>query len=248
MLYLVNKPIGWTPLKTLRTFQDGLSCLKDKKLTYAGRLDPLANGLLLLLDSAHIEIKAPLLNLPKTYSAICLFGIGTDTGDALGLPTQAITQLPTTKELHQATKNLTGTHSLAIPRYASVPSNGKPLWYWEKQGITPPTLTRPMQVTECKLGHTKFRDSKNLREEIAQKIKLISGNFRQQDILVAWEKQLAAPRKFLIAHINISCSSGSYIRSIVPFLAKNLGTDGCLLGLTRTRIGPFSLQNSWQIE
>ena len=40
------KPIGKTPL-------DMIKCLNEKKATYAGRLDPMAHGLLIILTNEH---------------------------------------------------------------------------------------------------------------------------------------------------------------------------------------------------
>ncbi len=45
----------------------------------------------------------------------------------------------------------------------------------------------------------------------------------------------------------IRCSKGTYIRSLARDLGEALGVGGYLSGLVRTQIGPFSLENAWQI-
>jgi tRNA pseudouridine55 synthase len=46
------------------------------------------------------------------------------------------------------------------------------------------------------------------------------------------------------ASLKVSCSSGTYMRSIARDLGEKLGTCGFLSGLTRTKIGEFTLKQS----
>ncbi len=99
--------------KPLETCLDCLNRLKkhlgegesSSTLTYAGRLDPLASGLLIALgngdmggsvDDAYTSLKSPvlepvkeakqrILDLPKTYEFEVVLGVGTDAFDQLGL-------------------------------------------------------------------------------------------------------------------------------------------------------------------
>ncbi len=44
------------------------------------------------------------------------------------------------------------------------------------------------------------------------------------------------------------CGRGTYVRSLVRDLGERLGTGGCLTALTRTRVGPFTVEDAWSIE
>jgi tRNA pseudouridine55 synthase len=44
------------------------------------------------------------------------------------------------------------------------------------------------------------------------------------------------------------CGRGTYVRSLIRDLGERLGTGGCLTALTRTRVGPFTVENAWSIE
>lgn len=44
------------------------------------------------------------------------------------------------------------------------------------------------------------------------------------------------------------CGRGTYVRSLVRDLGERLGTGGCLTALTRTRVGPFTLESAWSTE
>ena len=46
------------------------------------------------------------------------------------------------------------------------------------------------------------------------------------------------------AHVKVSCSKGTYIRSLARDLAEKCGSAGHLKALRRTKIGPFALENA----
>jgi len=48
--------------------------------------------------------------------------------------------------------------------------------------------------------------------------------------------------------IKVRCHKGTYIRQLGSDIARALGTVGYLKSLTRTRIGDFNLENSFQLE
>ncbi len=50
------------------------------------------------------------------------------------------------------------------------------------------------------------------------------------------------------AIIKVSCSKGTYIRTLASDIAKKLNTDSYLTGLTRTKAGNFKIENSIKIE
>ncbi len=46
----------------------------------------------------------------------------------------------------------------------------------------------------------------------------------------------------------ITCSKGTYIRSLARDVGEKLGVGGCLSALRRTKIGDFSVENAWKLE
>jgi tRNA U55 pseudouridine synthase TruB len=83
------KPAGWTPLQALLELKRVRPELADIPLTYAGRLDPMAEGLLLVLGGEKVHEKDTYLGLDKTYTVTALLGIETDSFDLLGMPKAA---------------------------------------------------------------------------------------------------------------------------------------------------------------
>lgn len=47
--------------------------------------------------------------------------------------------------------------------------------------------------------------------------------------------------------LDIRCSKGTYIRSIARDLGRELGCGGTLASLRRTEIGPYSVDDAWEI-
>ena len=48
--------------------------------------------------------------------------------------------------------------------------------------------------------------------------------------------------------IRVSCSSGTYIRSLIRDMALQSGNIGCMSSLIRTRIGNFTLDDCYQLD
>ena len=44
------------------------------------------------------------------------------------------------------------------------------------------------------------------------------------------------------------CGRGTYVRSMIRDLGQLLGAGGCLTSLTRSRVGPFTVENAWSLE
>lgn len=81
---VLNKKEGETPLQALESFRIKHKEYKDIKMTYAGRLDPMASGVLVVLAGEETKNKEKYLNLDKEYDFEILFGFATDTYDILG--------------------------------------------------------------------------------------------------------------------------------------------------------------------
>lgn len=44
------------------------------------------------------------------------------------------------------------------------------------------------------------------------------------------------------------CGRGTYVRSLIRDLGERLGTGGCLTSLSRSRVGPFTVEDAWSLE
>ena len=69
----------------MQRIRDEASISDEIPMTYAGRLDPMAEGLIIFLCGSMRFKKDQFLKLSKTYSIEFILGIETDTYDILGL-------------------------------------------------------------------------------------------------------------------------------------------------------------------
>ena len=245
-------------MDTIKLLKEKYPELKNEKMTYAGRLDPMAEGALIVLAGNAVYEKEKYLKLDKEYEGEILFGFETDTYDVLGLPEKIIhyRRSMSIVKIRKILKKLKGEISLPLPPYSSYKIKGKPLFQWARESklseIEIPI--RQTKINSVKLLSLDKISGKNLMKTIEQKINLIQGDFRQKEILSRWQKML--PKlcssiktvTFQTARIKINCSSGTYIRSIAHHLGQELKTGGILLNLKRTRVGNFDIKDSEKLK
>src|SRR3989344_64050 len=78
------KRLGETPRERLERLRLEKPLYENEVLSYAGRLDPMAEGVLLTLVGPENKRRDEYLNLSKEYVVDILFGFSTDTYDVLG--------------------------------------------------------------------------------------------------------------------------------------------------------------------
>lgn len=246
------KPVGLTPRQAIEQLADELKLPKSAALGYAGRLDPMADGLLLAMIDSGNSKQAPLTGLDKRYRFKLLLGISTDSFDLLGLP--QLDQAGIKKPLSVVKKALSGyvgTFEQTYPPYSAVQVKGKPLFWWARHNklseITIPTKERT--ISELKLVASDSLPSDDLMEAIEDKIWPIAGDFRQADILIAWHDLLDnLDKNWQVITVDMHCSSGTYVRRLVDDLGKTLGTRATTLSITRTGIGDYSLDDCHRLK
>lgn len=243
-LILVNKKEGETPLEALEVFRSCHKEYKNIKMTYAGRLDPMASGLLLVLTGEEVKKKEKYLKLKKVYNFEILFGFATDTYDILGKVTKVEKLRVSKKELEILIKNnlkhFTGKFTQKYPLYSSKTVNGKPLFLYARAGRRVKIPERIVSVKEIKILKTRIISQSKLFQNIKERIKKVKGDFRQKEIFKIWRKKLTDnPKMFYIANFKIKCSSGVYVRGIANSLGEKIGLPTLAFRIKRTKIGKW---------
>lgn len=243
-LHLMYKNLGETPNETILRFKEENPDYKDVTMTYAGRLDPMAEGLLLVLSGEKLHSKEEYLNLPKTYEFSILWGASTDTLDILGLPLKQSDSVPEEIVIKEEIQKFVGEFVQKYPVYSSKPVSGKPLFKWAREGRLSQIEIPTHKVSLNKIifnGRGVIKE-KNLLEKIKERISKVSGDFRQKEILNKWESTLVSDREFFIDSFTTEVSSGFYVRQFVSDLAERLQTKGLTFHIKRISIGEFRLK------
>ncbi len=245
-IIILNKKEGETPLQALESFRLKHKAYKDTKMTYAGRLDPMASGILLVLLGEETKNKEKYLALDKEYNFQILFGLATDTYDILGKITSSYTKIISEhklkKSLKKEIKNFTGHINQKYPIYSSKTVKGKPLFTYARAGEEVDIPERKIFIKKLKLEKISIINNKKLLANVEKRIKKVKGDFRQEEILKTWKKSLqnGAP-KFFLADLRIKCSSGTYVRAISDGIGKNIGIPALAFWIKRTRVGRYGL-------
>lgn len=211
------------------------------KIGHGGTLDPLASGVLVLgVGSGTKKLQSYLGNCSKTYVATCLFGCSTTTYDSQGavLGRSNVEHL-TDEQVQKALGKFAGKIKQCPPVFSALKMDGMPLYEYARKGIK---LPRPIEPRECEISYLKASElkwdhdymfpDKPASESERNFAKEVTGDDLPQD-----EKVTQGP----ILDIEFSVSSGTYIRSLIHDLGRELGVQAHMVKLTRETQGDWEL-------
>jgi tRNA pseudouridine(55) synthase len=244
MSLILHKEVGETPLECLERARRANGIAANIPMTYAGRLDPMAEGVLLVLVGDECKEKEKFLGSDKEYEIEVLFGVATDTQDVLGVITTINIDVKVTDEfIKSIPEKYIGTFSQKYPVYSSKTVGGKALHTHAREN-TLPTDEREMPARDVKIYSIDFLGQREITgTEIAiqsiEKIKKVNGDFRQEEIIMGWQDfaQKYATSKFSIIKLKVKCSTGTYMRVLAERIGKDAGTVAIASSIMRTRIG-----------
>lgn len=251
---VIQKRRGETPLQALTHWRHNNPALAHFPATYAGRLDPMATGSLLILLGDTCKQQERFHALDKTYEVTVALDLATDTGDLLGLPSYTGTiSLPSEATVRDVVRTHTGKHIVPYPAFSSKPVNGIPLFQHTLQGtldtITIPTHTEHIYTLDLQgievVRGTDFigtiDDYLADAPRAPEQSKILGADFRQDAIRTAWKQQYPhiATRNVTLLHLRSTCASGTYMRSLAERIGTSLGTTGVAIAIHRTRIGVY---------
>lgn len=212
------KRVGETPLELLERLRIEKPKLKNEKLSYAGRLDPMAEGeMLILIGDENYEYNKH-LGYDKEYEATFLIGVSTDTGDVLGKILNSKLEIQNKIEiinLKSQVENLKKIKKQIYPWFSGRKVVGKKLFDHFKEGnlnIERPTLD--IQIKEVMFISQDSCSKNEIKEYIFDSIKKVKGDFRQKEILEGWREFFEfAPTELEIFSVKFRVSSGTFIRA-----------------------------------
>ncbi|MGB0925275.1 MAG: hypothetical protein ACPGTS_01040 [Minisyncoccia bacterium] len=222
------------------------------KITYAGRLDPMAEGLVILLTDADVHKKEEFLNLDKVYEVDFIFGPDTDTYDILGLILDSSQSLGVSIHVDKiscACQSLVGPRSQPYPAYSSKPVNGKPLFMWAREGRISEIVIpeKKVNIYSLFLQGVFTVPAQDFLSEIKGGISRVTGDFRQKEIQKSWEnyfeKHANMTSSMSVYTLKIHASSGAYVRSLVHALGNKIGIPATSLKIRRLQVGNYALMD-----
>jgi len=254
---LLNKQVGETPLEVLENFKKENHTYAAVPMSYAGRLDPLASGKLLVLVGEECKKQKKYQGLDKEYEFEVLLGFSTDTRDVLGIADTHNTfpaEMPNTHAITKVIKNLAGKRSMAYPAFSSKTVNGTPLFKYALEGRLHEIEIPKKDIEIYSLTHksTKEIPKFKLFSLMSQKIesikpvtehtKALGNDFRRSEIRTRYkelESSISEDQKIYILKCTCICSSGTYMRTLAREIANMMGYEGLAFSIHRTKIGKY---------
>jgi tRNA pseudouridine55 synthase len=190
--------------------------VRQKKVGHTGTLDPDATGLLVLTLGKATRLTRFFIQAPKVYEGTVRFGTSTDTYDSTG---EITAQRPldglTAEAVREAMKTLVGTYEQMPPPYCAKKIHGVRYYELARRGEEVPLEPKEVTVYGFELQPGSPAGS------------AISADLKDGEIA-----------------FRLSCSSGTYARSLAHELGEKVGTGAHLASLRRLQVGGFHIDKA----
>ena len=251
---VLQKKRGETPLELLQAWKVAHPEYADVLLSYAGRLDPMAEGKLLVLIGEECKKQSNYTKLDKEYEIKIVLDLKTDTGDVLGFSEYSgkVTS-PNSGEIKKSLEKELGSHSRKYPIYSSKTVKGKQLFLYALEG-TLNSITIPEHIEHFYkfsiLGTRQLsvNQMQSFIEECLAVVprsdepsKVLGTDFRQDEVREKWQELFSKvpAREFTLIKLRVTCGSGAYMRTLAERIGNSLGTTAFAISIKRTKIGAF---------
>ncbi len=235
----IYKKLGETPLEALERTRIEHSIGTDVPMTYAGRLDPLVEGQMIILIGEECKNKDAYTKLGKTYEFEILSGVSTDSYDLLGLVTESdFSKMLDVEEVSEYLNENTKTITQNYPPYSSKTFEGKQLHTHAREGNTP-EVQHEVSLNGFEFISERTMSDIELLTVILHRIDLVNGDFRQEEIKARWKEILKDrdSQEFQITKWKVDVSAGFYVRQLVSDIGKHFGMPTVTFHIKRTKIG-----------
>ncbi len=218
------------------------------KATHTGTLDPMAEGVVVILTGGDRLKKSEYGDDLKTYEFEIIFGCSTDSHDLLGLTQEVATeQLDTEKISQLISKELPhflGKQKQVQPTFSAQRVNGKSGFDLAKKNQTFKQSNNDIEIHSITIREKSEINLDTLEKSLIEKINFVDSNFRQAEIIAQWEKTIEQLKKNSISKLPIlkleaTVSKRTYIRAITRDLAQKVGVPATTFSIIRTKNAGF---------
>ncbi|MDB5102316.1 MAG: truB [Fibrobacteres bacterium] len=223
-ILLLDKPAGVSSFQALRPLK---RLFPKTKIGHAGTLDPAATGLLLVGIGAGTRLLEYLEGMPKTYSFTARFGLVSDSYDMEGAvephPSAASAGTLDADRIGSALSAFRGPIRQTPPAYSAIKIDGERACDRMRAGGTVTLDSR--EVTVHSLDLRSFAPAGPSPADAS-----------------------AMDRSVPSAEMVMTCSKGTYVRSLVHDLGESLGCGAVTDNIRRLAIGPFRVEDAVRTE
>ena len=180
----------------------------QKKIGHTGTLDPDAVGVLPVCLGRATHLVETLSRGTKSYEAVLLLGVSTDTQDISGAVLKEQEVTVSVEEVRRAVSSFAGRQLQTPPMYSALKVGGKKLVDLARRGIEVERKAREVEFSEIEI--------------LAVDLPRVS--------------------------FKVTCSHGTYIRTLCSDIGDRLGCGGCMESLIRTRVEEFDIGDALTLD
>lgn len=214
------------------------------KVGHGGTLDPLATGVLPIALGEATKLSGRLLDAVKGYAFTIAFGEATATDDREGALVATSDAQPTLAEVEAVLARFTGDIAQMPPAYSAIKVDGERAYARARAGEVVTMMERRVTISRLVLLGATSVGAPELGD---------AGEVRGWDQALGRLRQARAAKagryeRVRSADLEVTCSKGTYVRSLARDIALALGTVGHVSALRRTRAGPFALAQAHALD
>ena len=205
--------------------------LKEKRIGHSGTLDPMAYGVLPVFLGKATRLIEYTDGFDKTYVAECKFGAFTDTEDSSGQPVLPDNDMVLRDGvlLNESSQSSELSDAIVKPTFEELVNTLNTFSGVQNQ--------RPSKYSAIKVNG--IRAYEYARKGISVELPLRKIHIKNIE-LVAYG--------FPYFTVRVTCSGGTYIRSLLRDICVSLGIPGTMTSLARTQVGSFDIGSAKMAE
>ena len=205
--------------------------LKEKRIGHSGTLDPMAYGVLPVFLGKATRLIEYTDGFDKTYVAECKLGTFTDTEDSSGQPVLPDNDMVLRDGvlLNESSQSSELSDAIVKPTFDELINTLNTFCRVQNQ--------RPSKYSAIKVNG--IRAYEYARKGISVELPLRKIHIKNIE-LVAYG--------FPYFTVRVTCSGGTYIRSLLRDICVSLGIPGTMSSLARTQVGPFDIGSAKMAE
>jgi tRNA pseudouridine55 synthase len=254
-LIVVDKPGGMTSHDVVARIR---RLAKTRRVGHGGTLDPMATGVLIIGVNRATRLLTYVIGSEKSYTATIRLGVSTITDDAEGdVTARASTAAITDDQIRAELGRQVGEIDQVPSAVSAIKINGQRAYKRVRDGENVEIPARRITVHRLEvlgLRRTTVAAAEQPAAEPAAEqsraeqsgVKSVAGPSVVEPAAVQSAAEQAdsvagQPLDVIDVDIDVTCSSGTYIRAIARDLGTALGVGGHLTALRRTAVGGLTL-------
>jgi tRNA pseudouridine55 synthase len=218
---IIDKPAGITSHDVVARVR---KLSGHRRVGHTGTLDPFATGVLVILVGRATRLAQFLSGAEKEYEAVIRLGYATDTGDITGVAIEEFhakaqsSQSFGKEDIEAAMASLRGEIEQTPPMYSAKKIAGRKLYELARRGEE--VERKPVRVTISDFAAVAHNG-----------ILLNENSDGTQDL-----------------QTRVTCSAGTYIRTLAEDFGRQLGVGAHVADLRRTRAGQFKIDRAITLD